>query len=149
MGSLLAAALATTAALADAPAVAAPTPNAIVYVQSLPSPAELSKAAAAQGLSIAQINQTSDQVTVVYKSASGETNTIAYRPLSAVGAAPAAATTSQTVVVPSTPAPSTTVVYSTPVYTYDPYWYPGWGWYPPVAVSLGFGWHGGGWGWRR
>ncbi len=144
--SALAAAVASPAAFAQPGNPALPTPNAVVYVQQLPTPAELAKYAAAQGMTVAQISQTSNQITIVYKLVDGKTNTVAYQPLSAVDATEAAA---RTVAVP-TPAPTTTVVYTTPapVYAspaYSPFYDPYWGWYAPVGISLGFG-FGGGWG---
>jgi hypothetical protein len=139
--STLAAVLAVPRARADAPA-ALPTPNAIVYVQQLPTPAELSKNAAAQGMKVEQISQTANQITIVYRLADGRTNTVAYQPLAAVDST---AVLNQTVATPATPAPA--VVYTTAAPVYDPYYdyYPYWGWWPPVAVSLGFGFHDG-WG---
>ena len=127
-----------------------PAPNEVVYVPQLPSAAELSKAAAAQNVTIAQIDQTNSQVTVTYKYSNGAVNTVSYQPL-------ANAENGTAVPMPSSPAPAatagTTVVYTTttapaPAYYYDyPYYgygyYP-WGWYPPVSIGLGFGFHGGG-----
>jgi hypothetical protein len=153
-GTILATALFSTAAFAQntvtvASATAAPTPNEIVYVPQLPSASELTKAAAAQGVTVEQINQTSSQITVVYKYSNGQVNTVAYQPLSA---ADANAVPMPTTAAPGTPgttvaAPGTTVVYQTaPGYYYDypyPYYY-GWGWYPPVAIGVGIGFHGGG-----
>jgi len=126
----------------------APTPNQVIYSPRLPSPAELTSAAAAQGLTVEQVSQTASQVTVIYRNNAGQLNTVAYQLLPTNGV-PA------TVVAP-TPAP--TVVYQSPpsvVYyeSYAPYW-PRY-YYPPVSVSLGFGyyrgWGRGGWGghhWR-
>jgi hypothetical protein len=100
----------------------------------------LANAAAAQGVAVAQINQTSSQITVVYKYSNGQTNTICYQLLSAAAAAPMPAG-APTVAVPA----STTVIYerASPAYYYDPFYYP-WPWFSPVSVSLGFGFHGGG-----
>lgn len=140
----LAAAVASTAALADDAVVATPAPNTVVYVQQLPTPAELTKAAAAQGVTLVQISQTANMISATYKRSDGEVTTVAYEPLSAAGVD--AATPGPTVAT-ATPAPSTTVVYTTPVYYDYPYGYPYWGWYPPVAVGIGFGWGWGGhWG---
>ena len=87
IAAIVAAALGT-AALAQAPAAPAATPgvaapNEIVYVPQLPSAAELTKAAAAQGVTITQIDQTSTQITVTYKYTNGYVNTVSYQPLSA------------------------------------------------------------------
>ena len=154
-GTILASALLSTAAFAQntvsvAPANPASAPNEVVYVPQLPSAAELTKAAAAQGVTVVQINQTSSQITVVYKYSNGQVNTVSYQPLSAADASgvpmPTAAPAAGAVAV----VPGTTVVYQTaaPGYYYDGYPYPyygyGYGWYPPVAVGFGFGFHGGG-----
>lgn len=148
-----------------APAVdvsATPQPNQLVYAPRLPSATELTNVAAAQGLTIDKMVQTASQMTVVYRTANGQTNTVAYVLLPGAGAtaaapsvAPAPAgnvvvgTTTPTVVVAPTPAPQ--VVYTTPapapVYYYDPFFYPtyySYPWYSPVSVSVGFGYHWGG-----
>lgn len=116
-----------------------PTPNQIIYLPQLPTAATLVNVAAAQKLAIEQINQTSTQITVVYKFANGQTNTICYQLLSAAGAVPAPVGT-RPVVVPA----QTTVIYGgpAPVYYYDPFYYP-YPWAAPVSVSLGFGFRGG------
>jgi len=56
----------------------------------------------------------------------------------------------------ATVAPTVTYVQTVPAttgYYYQPYYYPAYAWYPPVAFSFGWGggWHGGGWrgGWHR
>lgn len=135
-----AAGLLTTGAFAQNQAPS-PAPNEVVYVQQLPSAAELTRAAAAQNVQIERIDQTQSQVVVVYKYSNGQENTVAYQPLSQANAVP----TPTTPAPAATTAPQTTVVYSSPYY-YDPYYYPGWGWWgPPVVV--GFGFHGG-WGFR-
>jgi hypothetical protein len=137
-----------------------PAPNQIVYLPQLPAAADLAKAAPSQGVTIAQITQTSDQLTVVYKLTNGQTNAVQYRLLSAMDASAPVPASAVGVPVPSTPgpavaiaAPSTAVVYTSPAPAYpyynDPYYYGPW--YGPIGVSLGFGWGwhgGGGWGWR-
>jgi hypothetical protein len=148
-GSILATALFSTAAFAQntvASATATPTPNEVVYVPQLPSVADLTKAAAAQGVTVEQINQTSGQITVVYKYSNGQVNTVAYQPLSAAeaSAVPMPATSAPGAVAV---APTTTVVYEGSPYYYGypyPYYGYGWGWYPPVAIGVGIGFHGGG-----
>jgi uncharacterized membrane protein YgcG len=116
-----------------------PAPNQIIYLPQLPSPASLVNVAAAQGLSVEQISQTSSQIIVVYKYGNGQTNTVCYQLLSTAGAAPVAAAAAP-VVVPA----QTAVIYSTPAPAYycDPYYYP-WPWFGPVAVGLDFGFRGG------
>lgn len=123
--------------------VAAPQASQVVYAPRLPTVAELTNVAGAQGLTIDKVVQTASQMTVVYHSANGQTNTVAYMLL------PAAGTSTSTVAVATT-TPPPTVVYAAPapapVYYYDPFYYPSYyagPWYPPVSVSLGFGW---GWG---
>jgi hypothetical protein len=134
-----------------APTVAsstAVTPNQIVYAQRLPSVAELTNAAAAQGLAIDRIEQTSAQITAVYRYANGQINIVAYLLLPTAGA------TTIPVPTPSTPPPAVVyntaprVVYYDADYGYGPAYYPYY-WYPPVAFSIGlgfnyhYGYHGG------
>lgn len=143
------AAIAQPTPMAPAPAAAAapaPAPNQVIYLPRLPSAAELTNTAAAQGLAIEQISETGAQVVVVYKYGNGQTNTVAYQ-LLPTSTAPVATTTTTVV----TPAPAPTVVYQTApsvVYyeTYRPYYYPRY-YAPPVSLHLGFGYshfHGGG-----
>lgn len=131
----------------DSPASAvsqsAPAPSQVIYSPRLPSAAELTNVASAQGLAVEQITQTSSQVTAVYKNAAGQLSTVAYQLL------PTATAPATTVVTPSAPP---TVVYQTAprvVYyrSYDPYYYdPFWPrYYPPVSLSFGFG-YSRGWG---
>ncbi|HTQ32394.1 MAG TPA: hypothetical protein VMI53_14375 [Opitutaceae bacterium] len=131
----------TTAARAQTPAN--PAPNETIYVQQLPTPSELTGGAGG-GVTVARIDQTGDQVTVVYKYANGQTNTVVYKPIAAAASAAVPVTTPP----PAVPATTQTVVYAgpAPVYYYYPagYCYPGyysWGWYPPVTVRVGFGFH--------
>ncbi len=146
---------------------AALQPSQLVYSPRLPSAVELTNVAGAQGLTIDKIVQTTSQMTVVYRNASGQTNTVAYVLLPSAGGPviPVPATVSAPATpapqVVYAPAPTTQVVYyapepaPAPVYYYDPFYYPSYynGWYAPVALSVGFGigyhsgWHGGG-GWR-
>ncbi|HUJ44185.1 MAG TPA: hypothetical protein VLW52_11305 [Opitutaceae bacterium] len=162
---VLAAALFATGAIAQTnnptPAPAAPlavavtpTPNEIIYLPRLPEPAELTNAAAAQGITVQQIAQSSVQVMVVYRYADGQTHTVAYQLLPVAGSAPA------TTGVPAVPGTPSTVVYAAPaaVYTeppyyyYDPFYYP-WPWFGPVSFRVGFGYSfhhfGGGYGFRH
>ena len=143
--------LATTAAIAQATSPAAPeaapavvvnptpTPNQVIYLPQLPSATALANAAVAQGISVEQINQLSTQITVVYKYANGQTNTICYQLLQMAGAV-SAPVGAAPVVVPA----QTTVIYGTPApgYYYDPFYY-SWPWFAPVAIDLGFGFRGG------
>jgi hypothetical protein len=157
---------------AQVPDTSAPQANQMVYSPRLPSAAELTNAASAQGLTIDKIVQSASQMTVVYRTASGQTNTVAYMLLPSSGnasaGAPASAAPVVTVAAPSTPAPqvvyaqapaSEVVYYSAAPAYYDPYYYPAYysPWYAPVALSVGFGfgyhggfyhggyYHGGGW----
>ena len=133
------------------PAVAPATalvPNQTVYGQRLPSVAELTNIANAQGITVERIELTASQITVVYKYTSGQTNTVAYLLLPGAAGAPAQVATTA---APTTQPPA--VVYYQPaprVVYYDGYApgyydYPGY-WYPPVSIGLGFGFHGGGYG---
>jgi hypothetical protein len=101
-----------------------PAPNVIIYIPQLPNPTELANAAAAQGLAIEKIVQTSAQIIVVYKYANGQTNTVAYQLLPAAGAA----------------------YYDDPYYSMWP-----WPWFAPVSfrVGIGYTYHGGGYGFRH
>ncbi len=155
--------VATPAPMQAAPAAqdqalqTAPTPNQVIYAPRLPTASEVSAVAAAQGLTIVQISQTSTQVTVITRNSAGLLNTVAYQ-LLPTSTAPAPTTT--TVV---TPAPAPTVIYETApqVIYYDsaPYYYGPRYYSPPVSLSFGFGyshfsgghggWHGGGRGWHR
>jgi hypothetical protein len=143
----------TAAPAADAAAV--PTPSRVIYSPRLPSPGELTNVASAQGISVEKIDQTAAQITVTYKLANGQLNTVAYQLLPSAGS-PAQSPAATTVAVPASAAPTVvysqaapTVVYTQPYpYSYyyagDPYYYP-WGFYGPLAVGvgLGFGFHGG------
>ncbi len=140
-----------TSAPAAAPVVVqnAPAPNQIIYSPRLPTAAELTNVAAAQGLAVQQISETSTQVTAIYKNnATGQITTIAYQLLP--NGTPAA---TSTVVVPTAAPviyqPATRVIYyDTYDRGYDPYW-PSY-YYPPVSLSFGFGYYhgwGGGRGW--
>jgi len=129
-----------------APATAV-TPNQIVYAQRLPSVTELTNAAAAQGLTIEKIEQTSAQITAVYRYGNGQINAVAYLLLPAAGAVASPVVTS--VPTPSTPAPAVAyyesapnAVYYNDSYGYWPGYYPYY-WYPPVSfrVGLGFNYH--------
>jgi hypothetical protein len=126
----------------DPQAGSASTQSAVtqtVYTPQLPSAAELTNAAAAQGLTVERIVQTSTQVIAFYRNASGQATTVAYQSLPpAVAPAAPAPTAPPAVVVTS---PPRTVVYETAprvVYYNDPYYYPR-VWYPPVSLNFGFG----------
>ena len=131
-------------------APAAPAPNQIVYTPRLPGVEELTQAAAAQGLTIERIEQSTARVLVVYKYGNGQTNTVAYQVLPPTGSGPASAGTAPvaaTPVAPPPPAPPPAVYYQTPprVYYYDDYWpgyyYDPYPWYPPVSFRFGFSHH--------
>ena len=130
-----------SAAPTVAPATAI-TPNQIVYAQRLPSVTELTNAATAQGLTIDRIEQTSTQITAVYRYGNGQINAVAYLLLPAAGAA----ANPNPVVTPTTPAPVVAYEATPRVVYYDDYYWPGYYpyyWYPPVAfrVGLGFNYH--------
>jgi hypothetical protein len=144
---------APAASSAPSAAQATPAPNQIIYAPRLPSAAELSSAAAAQGLSIDKIDQTGSQITVVYRLNNGQLNVVSYQLLPTTdNAAATVPTAPQVVEAPPAPSysPSTTVVYAPPpppqvVYYEEPvyYRYPSY-WYPPVSFRLGLGFHSGG-----
>lgn len=110
-----------------------------VYTPQLPSAAELTGAAAAQGLTVERIVQTSTQVIAFYRNASGQATTVAYQSLPPAVAPAAPAPAAQPAVVVTSP--PRTVVYETAprvVYYNDPYYYPR-VWYPPVSFNFGIG----------
>lgn len=148
-GGALAQTPVVTSAPMPAPVVAAsatPTPNQVVYAPRLPSAAELSSAAAAQGLTVLKIEQSGSEIIAVYQYPNGQVNTVAYQMLPPTTAyAPGA---------PQSGAPTTVVYADAPqvVYYERPAYYPYY-WYPPVSLNVGFGFHGGygfrgGWGFR-
>jgi hypothetical protein len=138
---IIAAGLLTTAAWADnapaAPASAStaltaqPAPDQTIYAPQLPSGAELTNAATAQGLTIKQITQSAHDLRITYQTADGQILVVLYRLLPDAGAnlAQAAAPTVVYAVAPS------------PVYyfydPYDPYYSAVL--YPPVSVRLSLG----------
>jgi hypothetical protein len=132
-GLLTACAFAETAPASPAPMPATPvaaaaTPDQVIYTAQLPSVADLTRGAAAQGLAINQIAQTARDITITYQLANGQTRTIAYELLAAGNQVPA----SQVTVAPA----SVVVVAPAPdVYYYGPYYYGSW--YPRVAVRIG------------
>lgn len=99
---------------------------------------------------------TADQIIYLRQQGVSEAvlNVMLVQPPSAVAAAPAASApqpAASTVTTGSgstaTVAPVVTYVQTAPAaYYYQPYCYPAYAWYPPVAFSFGWGWHGG---WRR
>jgi hypothetical protein len=126
----------------------------IVYTPQLPSAADLTNAASAQGLTVERIVQTSNQVIAFYRNANGQTSNVAYQSLPPAGA-PAA--TTPNVVVTSPPptvvtSPPPSVIYETAprvvYYDYPSYYYPR-VWYPPVSFSFGLGYHRGYYGGSR
>ncbi len=145
------AAAATFNSNAPAAAAAASRPQTVsrvIYTPQLPSAQELTNAAAAQGATIERMDQTGNQITVTYRTNSGQQTVVAYQVLPTAGNG--AVTNGTTVVTPTSAAPS--VVYSSPTVVYtDPYYgygygypYYGYGWGFPVSVGIGFGFHGGG-----
>ena len=122
-------------------------PNQIVYSPRLPSPTELTNAAAAQGLTVEKIEQGDAQVTAFYKTSDGQTNIVFYQLLPTA----ASATNAPVVVAPTTTAPTVYYAPAPQVVYYDDYSpryyssyaYPGY-YYPPVSIGLGFGFRSGG-----
>ena len=151
----LIAGIALTALGLSAGTARAEAPTELVYLSQIPSAASLMKTAAAEGLTVAKIDQTSGETIVTYKYPDGRINTVSYQVLPAgeAGATAMVAPAANAVPVP-TAAPATTIVYQTATpdayyapsyYAYGPGYYP-WGWYAPVGISLGFGFGHGYWG---
>lgn len=129
------------AATASLGATARPAADRVISVPRLPTAAELTDIARAQGVTIEQIDQTASDVIIVYRFSDGRTSTVAYQ-LLAAAATPAGAVTGRTAptVVYYEPVPEVRRVYyttSAPVVYFDPFYYP---WYGPVRVNLGFHW---------
>ncbi len=119
-----------------APVVVAPAasaPNQVIYSPRLPTVAELTSMANAQGLTLLRVEQASAQETAVYQFANGQTNVVSYQLLPASGLVGTTATPPPTIVETSP-----RVVYYEPAYDYYPGYYPAY-WYPPVSLRLGFG----------
>lgn len=124
--------------------------NQIVYQPRLPSPAELTTAAAAQGLTVERIVQSANQVVAAYRNVSGQLFTVAYQTLPPSGAASGATVvlaSPDPAVVHVAPPPAVyetaprVIYYDAPDYYYYPRYY-----YPPVSFGFGFGYrsfHGG------
>lgn len=116
-------------------------PDRLVYSPQLPSVAQLTQAAQAQGLTIANITQTAAEIAVTYRLQDGSTRTVSYQPLptNADGAVAVAPAPVQVVEVPP---PAPTVVYRYRYYDPffdDPFY---WGRPAPVSLHLGFGFGG-------
>ena len=123
-----------------------PPVDHMVYLSFLPDPSELKQDAAANGLTILRLDQTSDRVVVSYKYPDGHTATLGYAKLSDTSARdvirPArverrVVATPEPEVVYYEPGYRTRYVYSDPV---DNFWV-------PLTLGLGLGWatgwHGG------
>ncbi len=108
-----------------------PAPALVVYAPQLPSVVELTRVAAAQGLTIRQIDQTAREVTCIYLTSDGQTKTVLYQLLPNAGSSQVV-TTAPTFVY---------AVPAAPVYCFDPL-YPAY-WYPSVSIRLAYGFHGG------
>lgn len=126
-----------------------PRPDRIIYSGQLPSVAQLTQTAKAQGLTVANITQTANEVAVTYRLQDNSTRTVSYQllPTNADGTA-AVEPPPGNVAVAVTPAPVQVVEVTEPaptvVYRYryaDPFYYDPFYWGPraPVSVHLGFG----------
>jgi hypothetical protein len=123
------------------PPAAAPEPvqvDGLIHVQQLPTAAQLTRDADAEGMTITRMDQLSDRIIVTYRYASGNTRTFAYTTTLPTDPDKEIA---RTPVPAPAPAPSYTVVYTEPapvyyypryVRSYDPYW-------PRSSVSIGIG----------
>lgn len=136
----------SVAAAVTEPEIVAPAvpPDRIIYSGQLPSVAQLTQTAQAQGLTIASISQTARDITVTYRLANNSTRTISYQLLPEAGApvvaeaAPVVVQTAPTTVevVEYTPPPPTVIYRTYDPYYYDPFYWPR----VPVSVNLGIGW---------
>jgi hypothetical protein len=113
--------------------------DGLIHVQKLPTPAQITADAEAEGMSVTRMEQQSDRIIVSYRYASGNTRTFAYttvlpsNPETEIGA-------STVTSAPPPPSPNYTVIYSEPApvyyyprsYYYNPYW-------PTTSFSLGLG----------
>jgi hypothetical protein len=142
---------AQTPARQAAPVAVAPAPNEVIYLPQLPSAGDLAASASgSQGVTIQRIDQTSSDITVVYRFSNGQTNTVAYRLIAQAdsSAVPAPAGYSA-VPAPTTAAPAVVYAAAAPYYPapyyydYAPYGFFWPGWYPPISIGLGFGFRGG------
>ncbi|HEY8994802.1 MAG TPA: hypothetical protein VIM71_09085 [Lacunisphaera sp.] len=117
---------------------ALPEVDHMVYLSFLPSPDELMKDAAANGLTVLRLDHTADKVVVSYKYPDGHTATLGYALLSEAGKADRIAAARRAaesvrepeVVYVERPYTRTRVVYR------DPYWDDFW---PPLVLGLGIG----------
>lgn len=125
------------------PVASAPV-DGLIHVQQLPTAAQLTRDADAEGMTITRMDQSTDRIVVTYRYASGNTRTFAYTtvlpedPDTQVGAPPA---------MPSPePAPRYEVIYSEPpppvYYTtryYSPRYYDPYPFGSSLSIGLGFG----------
>jgi hypothetical protein len=131
-----------------------PRADRVVYSGQLPSVAQLTQTAKAQGLTVSSITQTASEVAVTYRLQDNSTRTVSYQllPTNADGTA-AVEPPPGHVAVAVTPAPAPVQVVQlvepppTVVYRYryaDPFYYDPFYWGPraPVSVHLGFGFGG-------
>jgi len=134
---------------APVPAAQLPVADHLVYLNELPESSELMKSAAANGLTIARLDRTSDRVVVTYSYPGGQTATMGYALLSSVGNGdwvapkpvvretrvvedrPVTVVTREPEVVYYEPSyPRTRVVYRDPI---DNFWL-------PLSLGVGIGW---------
>ncbi len=151
--SVFAAETPAAAPVEAAPAITeTPHPDRIIYSGQLPSVAQLTQTAKAQGLTVASITQTASEVAVTYRLQDNSTRTVSYQllPTNADGTA-AVEPPPGNVAVAVTPAPVQVVEVTEPAPTvvyryryYDPFYYDPFYWGPraPVSVQLGFGFGG-------
>lgn len=129
---------ATASASTTVPSATMPEVDHMVYLSFLPSPDELMKDAAANGLTVLRLDHTADKVVVSYKYPDGHTATLGYALLSASGKAQRVAAQRSVEVVTREPE----IVYVERPYTrtrvvyrdrdWDNFW-------PPLVLGLGIG----------
>ncbi len=124
--------------------------NGYVYVEKLPTPTQLVSDAEAEKLTVTRMDQTADQIVVVYQYPDGRSRAFGYTtstPGQAPLVTPASTSTATYTVVSAPPAESTTVVHTSPrvYYRSEPryirYYEPAWDFWAPLVIGVGLGWH--------
>jgi hypothetical protein len=130
-----------------------PAVDHYVYLSELPQPADLTRDAAANGLTITRLDRTADRVVVTYRYPDGATGTVGYALLNSVGGSDQVkyerverAPAPRTVVEERTVVRDPEIVYVEPRYR-TRYYEPVDDFWLPLSLGIGLGWattwHGG------